>query len=109
MPGANDAVDPSAAAAAVRSLDGVAVVVGQLEIPQSVTAAAFEAARAGGAVTILNPAPAAALEAELLDAADWLIPNETEFAILAGLDRLRSVRRRRARRVRGRHPRRDSW
>jgi ribokinase len=82
--GANDAVDPANAAEAIRSLIGVAVVIGQLEIPQAVTAAAFRAARAVGAVTILNPAPAAPLNADLLDGADWLIPNESEFAILAG-------------------------
>jgi ribokinase len=85
--GANDAVDPVGAASAIGSLDGVAVVVGQLEIPQRVTAAAFNAARGVGAITMLNPAPAAALDAELIDAADWLMPNETEFAILAGLSR----------------------
>jgi ribokinase len=85
--GANDAVDPAAAASAVRSLTGVVAVVGQLEIPQRVTAAAFEAAREVAAATILNPAPAAALDADLLDGADWLIPNETEFAILAGIER----------------------
>jgi ribokinase len=85
--GANDAVDPGAAADAVRSVARVAVVVGQLEIPQRVTAAGFRAARERGAVTILNPAPAAPLDAELLDGADWLIPNETEFAILAGIER----------------------
>jgi ribokinase len=84
--GANDRVDPDAAAAAVRSMAGVRVVVGQLEIPQRVTTAAFLAAREVGAVTILNPAPAAALDPELVAAADWLIPNETEFAILSGLD-----------------------
>jgi ribokinase len=86
VPGANDAVDPDGAADAVRSLIGVAVVLGQLEIPQGVTTAAFEAARDVGAVTILNPAPAAALAADLLEASDWLIPNETEFTILAGLE-----------------------
>jgi ribokinase len=86
VPGANDRVDPDAAAAAVRSLEGVRVVIGQLEIPQLVTTAAFEAAREIGAVTILNPAPAAELGADLLDASDWLIPNETEFAILAGVE-----------------------
>jgi ribokinase len=64
------------------------VVIGQLEIPQAVTVAAFRAARERGATTILNPAPAAALEPELLAAADWLIPNETEFATLAGVERL---------------------
>ena len=86
VPGANDAVDPEAASAAVRALGGVAVVLGQLEIPQRVTAVAFAAARGVGAITILNPAPAAPLDADLLDAADWLIPNETELGILAGLD-----------------------
>ena len=88
VPGANDAVDPGAAADAVRSLAGVRVVIGQLEIPQAVTAAAFRAAREVGAITVLNPAPAAALDPALIDGADWLIPNETEFAILAGVERL---------------------
>ena len=86
--GANDAVDPEAAAAALRSMDRVDVVIGQLEIPQRVTGAAFRAARELGATTILNPAPAAPLDADLLAAADWLIPNETEFASLAGVARL---------------------
>jgi ribokinase len=85
--GANDAVDPEVSADAVRTLAGVRVVVGQLEIPQAVTAGAFRAAREIAALTILNPAPAAALDDALLDGADWLVPNETEFAILAGLDR----------------------
>lgn len=88
VPGANDAVDAEAAAAAIRSMDALDVVIGQLEIPQAVTAAAFRAARERGAVTVLNPAPAAPLGADLLEAAHWLIPNETEFAILAGLDRV---------------------
>jgi ribokinase len=82
--GANDLVDPGTAAEAVRSIERVDVVVGQLEIPQAATAAAFGAARDRGARTVLNPAPAAPLEAGLLAVTDWLIPNETEFAILAG-------------------------
>jgi ribokinase len=88
VPGANNAVEPAAAADALRSMGRVDAVIGQLEIPQRVTAAAFRAARELGAVTILNPAPAATLDNELLDGADWLIPNETEFAILAGIDGL---------------------
>ncbi|NJD29596.1 MAG: ribokinase [Chloroflexi bacterium] len=82
--GANDRVEPGVAADAVRSLERVDVVVGQLEIPQAATAAAFGAARQRGVPTILNPAPAAALDSGLLAVTDWLIPNETEFAILAG-------------------------
>ena len=88
VPGANGAVDSEAASAAIRSMDRLDVVIGQLEIPQGVTAAAFRAARERGAVTILNPAPAAPLDPELVASAGWLIPNETEFAILAGVDRL---------------------
>jgi ribokinase len=88
VPGANGAVDAEGAAAALRSIGKVDAVIGQHEIPQHVTAAAFQAARELGAVTILNPAPAATLDEALLDGADWLIPNETEFAILAGIDRL---------------------
>lgn len=82
--GANDAVDPAVAADAVRSMHRLEAVIGQLEIPQRVTTAAFQAARARGAITILNPAPAAPLDGGLLAAADWLIPNEHELGILAG-------------------------
>jgi ribokinase len=88
VPGSNDMVDPEAAAGAIRSMAAVEVVIGQLEIPQRVTLAAFRAARGRGANTILNPAPAAPLDPDLLAAADWLIPNETEFAILARIEQL---------------------
>jgi ribokinase len=60
------------------------VVVGQFEIPQSTTSAAFAAAREVGATTILNPAPGAVIEPGLLAATDWLVPNETEFALVGG-------------------------
>ena len=86
--GANDLVDPDAAAEAIRSMDGLEAIIGQLEVPQRVTAAAFRTARERDVVTILNPAPAAPLDPGLLDASSWLIPNETEFAILAGIERL---------------------
>ncbi|MBM4408768.1 MAG: ribokinase, partial [Chloroflexi bacterium] len=57
--GANDQVTPEHAGASVRAAAAADVVVGQFEIPQAATAAAFAAARARGAVTLLNPAPAA--------------------------------------------------
>jgi ribokinase len=84
VPGANDRVDPDGASDAVRSMAGLAAVVGQLEIPQRVTLAAFRAARGAGVRTILNPAPAAPLDPDLLEVADWLIPNESELALIAG-------------------------
>ena len=84
VPGANDKVDPASAADAIGSMTGVRVVIGQLEVPQRVTLAAFRAARAVGATTVFNPAPAAPLDLELLAATDWLIPNEHELALVAG-------------------------
>ncbi len=82
VPGANHKLTPAQAVAAVEALPA-RVVVGQLEILQEVTAAAFAAAKRLGATTVLNPAPAEALEPSLLAAADWLIPNESEFALLS--------------------------
>ena len=83
VPGANARMDPAVAARAVAGAAALDVVIGQLEIPQGVTAAAFRAAKDRGAVTILNPAPAAALDRDLLDATDWLVPNEVEAEHLA--------------------------
>ena len=81
--GANDAMIPADAARAVIEL-APALVIGQFEIPQPVTSAAFEAARSIGAITVLNPAPAADMDPALLSVSDWVIPNENEFARLAG-------------------------
>jgi ribokinase len=84
VPGANDAMTPEGGTAAVEALAPLDVVIGQFEIPQRVTAAAFAAARAGGAITVLTPAPAADIDPGLLAVADWVIPNEVEFARLSG-------------------------
>ena len=84
VPGANLDVDPARAADAIRTAAAVDVVVGQFEIAQEVTEAAFRAARERGARTILNPAPAALPLPELLAVTDWLIPNEVELEVIAG-------------------------
>jgi len=81
IPGANDDMDPEQVAKTVLAQPSE-VVIGQLEVPQPVTLAAFGAARGAGSVTILNPAPAAEIAPELLAVTDWLIPNETEFVAL---------------------------
>jgi ribokinase len=83
VPGANLLVPAELGPEAVVAVAPV-VVVGQFEIPQAVTAVAFAAARAAGALTILNPAPAAEIDQALLDVTDWLVPNEHEFALLGG-------------------------
>jgi ribokinase len=63
-------------------------VLGQLEIPATVVTDAFRQARAGGSVTILNPAPAASLADELLACCSIVIPNEHERQHLGSIDRL---------------------
>jgi ribokinase len=60
------------------------IAVCQLEAPQSCAIASFRLARAAGAVTILNPAPAEELDPELIALTDVLVPNEHEAETLAG-------------------------
>lgn len=83
VPGANLALAPALAAEAVEALRP-AVVVGQFEVPQVATEAGFAAARALGATTILNPAPGAPIDPDLLAVTDWLVPNESEFVQVGG-------------------------
>lgn len=83
VPGANEGLLPEHAARAVAEQTVVDVVIGQFEIDQAVTTAAFRAARERGAVTILNPAPGAPIANDLAAVSDWVIPNEHEFAIIA--------------------------
>ena len=82
VPGANEQVLPEVAAEAVQTFRPD-VVIGQFEIPQRTTAAGFAAARSIGATTVLNPAPAAPVDPELIAVTDWLIPNAPEFALIA--------------------------
>lgn len=65
---------------------GAQVVVTQLESSLAAATAALQAARAAGAVAVLNPAPMRAdFKPTILKHADVLIPNETEFAALVNL------------------------
>lgn len=83
-PGANDTLSPEDVTRAATAVRGAAVLVAQLETPQVATLAAFRLAREGRTRTLLNPAPAADLDAELLALADVLIPNEGEAGLLLG-------------------------
>ena len=81
VPGANGFV--SADDIATVALAKGDIAVSQFEIPLATVSAFFNRARAAGATTILNPAPAIAFGAELLDLVDILILNETELSLLA--------------------------
>lgn len=58
----------------------------QLEIPMESVVFAAKKAKSAGAFVILDPAPAAALPAELLAAVDLITPNETETQVLTGIE-----------------------
>ena len=76
------AEDVEAAGVAIRE---AAVLLVQLELPLATVERGLRLARAAGAVTILNPAPAQALSDEILGLVDFLIPNESEAALLTGM------------------------
>ena len=81
--GANAAVTEDDAARAAGTLGPGAVAVAQLETPEAASAAFFGLARAQGATTLLNTAPARPeLMPELLAATDILVANEGEAALL---------------------------
>ncbi len=60
------------------------LVLAQLELPVDVVLAYFRRAKAAGASTVLNTAPALRVPDELFDLSDILILNETEIAAYAG-------------------------
>jgi ribokinase len=81
VPGANASVTPADVEAPLLAKGDIAV--SQYEIPLPAIAAFFKRARAAGATTILNPAPAREFGRELFDLVDILILNETELGFLA--------------------------
>jgi len=83
VPGASNLLQAKDAVTAIQTIKDLGVVVGQLEILEEVTLAAFKAAKKLGLITILNPAPAKELSKELLENTDWLIPNAIEFQAIS--------------------------
>lgn len=81
VPGANSLV--SVADVSALALAKGDVAVSQFEIPLPTIRAFFQRAKAAGATTILNPAPAMMFGKDLLDLVDILILNETELGVLS--------------------------
>lgn len=84
-PGAGAGLGPAHVQAARQAIESAKVVMASCEVPLAATLEAFRLARAAGVVTLLNPAPAMPLPAQLVALADVLTPNETELRALAGL------------------------
>jgi ribokinase len=84
VPGTNALVNAADVGAPVLAKGDIAI--SQFEIPLATIGAFFKRARAAGATTILNPAPANAFGAELLDLVDILILNESELGLLGNIE-----------------------
>ena len=84
--GANFEVSVADVEAMRKAFHGAAVALFQLETPIPVIAAALRLAREEGVTTILDPAPAQLLSADLLANVDILTPNENEALKLLGRD-----------------------
>jgi ribokinase len=84
-PGAAGRIGPADIDRNAALIGGAGVFVTQLEQPIPAARRALDIARAGGATTILNPAPAAPLSDDILALCDYLTPNETEAEALTGL------------------------
>lgn len=86
VPAANSLLTAEQTVAAVAAQPEGSVVLASLEVPLDTVTAGIIAARERGLTTIVNPAPAARLPAELLEATDVLIPNEHEVLELTEAD-----------------------
>lgn len=84
-PGAAATISPADMDANAELIGAAKIFVTQLEQPLDAARRALEIARAGGAITVLNPAPAQKLDAAVFRLCDYVTPNETETEILTGL------------------------
>lgn len=84
--GANARLTPVDVANAEEAFDGAAVLLLQLESPLPAVTKAIELAKRHGVKVVLNPAPAQMLQTKLLNQVDYLIPNQNELALLAGVE-----------------------
>ncbi len=93
-PGANAGLTASHVSMALGRLHphrGDAVIVTH-EIPTAAAREALRLGRAGGAWTILNPAPAGGLDRSVIGLADVVVPNRGELALLVAEDAKRAGR-----------------
>lgn len=84
--GANGALTAEVLDSVDAVLQSADVIVCQLEVPDATVGHALKRGRELGKIIILNPAPAShALPADWYACVDYLIPNESEAAVLSGL------------------------
>jgi ribokinase len=85
VPGAAGAISPADVEAAAASIRNAAVFVTQFEQDLASAFRGLGIAREAGIATILNPAPAAAVDEAIYKLCDFVTPNESEAALSTGL------------------------
>ena len=83
--GANDRLRPEDVDEAAPLLASADCIVLQFEIPLETVAHTVRFARSRGIRTIVNPAPALPVDADILRNVDYIVPNETEAHTITGL------------------------
>ncbi|MGV8981966.1 ribokinase [Clostridium sp.] len=83
--GANMSINKVEIVQSYSIIDNCDVIVSQFETPSEITMEAFRYAKSKGITTILNPAPAKAVDENLLKFTDIIVPNETEACELTGI------------------------
>jgi ribokinase len=86
VPGANGRLSTDDIEAAHRTITAANILLMQLEIPLPVVERAAQLAHDSGVIVILNAAPARSVPQELLSIVDYLVVNETEVRLMAGID-----------------------
>lgn len=84
-PGAAGRISPADIEAQAELIRSASVFVTQLEQPIDAAIRALEIAKEGGAVTILNTAPAAKLPPVIFPLCDYVTPNESEAEGITGI------------------------
>lgn len=84
VPGANASLSIDDIENLKQLIQEAKILVLQLEIPLDVVIRAIDIAYEAGTTILLNPAPATQIPIETLQKVSFLVPNESELAILSG-------------------------
>jgi ribokinase len=85
VPGAAATISPTDVEKASDAIKSAAVFITQLEQPVPAAKRGLEIAKAAGAITIFNPAPAEPFDDALYGLCDYVTPNESEASMLTGI------------------------
>lgn len=83
--GANQTIKEDEVEKSIEAISNSDILIAQFETSEDMTLKAFKEAKRLGKLTILNPAPAKAIDDELFKYTDIIIPNETEAETLTGI------------------------